>query len=686
MTTTPLTPVTPTPAAPPQKMPWHVCVTLAIAFGALWHISGGMPLLLVLIALMGASYILPYRLGDHRASNLMLRALVLAVVLFLNQGEPESSDALFGPVKNRNIFGLLYASEATIQFWRQRKEPLSSHLLALLMAGMVFLTACNTMDDSNIRWWTPPFLFAMVLSVLQYRRHSAGRLVVTLRAVALLVTLMMGAASYRAVVVNRGELLDLGNRLIGDRFQFERSGMSQQPILGATFGLRGSAQRVLRLQQFEGDPHLRGLSFDVYDTGTWGPRTRERNFQPANPTELSPPGAEAIPGSTAVTVTRLVSENTLLYAPLNTAAIDLGEAEGGEWAAFNGGPIRVRAKAPYEYIVTVPPKDSYQGILATKIAPEAKERYLQLPQVFDNRLRILAQRIAGKKKTAPEKIEAVVTYLLNNYTYSLSFDPGPSDPLASAFPGANDPLAKFLLSNPKRGAHCEYFGTAAAVLLRCVGVPTRYVTGYFAHEGGGEGITIVRQRDAHAWCEAWVDGIGWITVDATPGSGLPDHKPEPVEWWRSLQERFQDGLQALATLLANLTPEQMNIALGTLVIGILLWGVWARYRRMRTAPASLSPFVYTATDTAIVKLVERFEAVFVRHGHRFPEYRTYEEHLAVLSKEDQPETRPLVPLGKAFVHLYNRVRFGGGADEEMLSALRRSTEELEKLSYDRTRR
>ena len=75
------------------------------------------------------------------------------------------------------------------------------------------------------------------------------------------------------------------------------------------------------------------------------------------------------------------------------------------------------------------------------------------------------------------------------------------------------------------------FGSAVVVMSRAAGVPARFVTGDYAHERSGKNELTVRQRDAHAWAECWIDGTGWITVDATPASGLPDQLfPEPSKW------------------------------------------------------------------------------------------------------------------------------------------------------------
>ncbi|MEN1727871.1 MAG: DUF3488 and transglutaminase-like domain-containing protein [Pseudomonadota bacterium] len=67
-----------------------------------------------------------------------------------------------------------------------------------------------------------------------------------------------------------------------------------------------------------------------------------------------------------------------------------------------------------------------------------------------------------------------------------------------------------------RTGYCEYYASAFAILMRGAGVPTRVVTGY---QGGfwnvaGEYL-LVRQSDAHAWNEIWIEGQGWIRVDPT---------------------------------------------------------------------------------------------------------------------------------------------------------------------------
>ena len=71
-----------------------------------------------------------------------------------------------------------------------------------------------------------------------------------------------------------------------------------------------------------------------------------------------------------------------------------------------------------------------------------------------------------------------------------------------------------------RAGFCEHFASSFTALMRAAGVPARVVIGY---QGGewvpgdhwGSGYLDVRQRDAHAWSEVWLEPNGWVRVDPT---------------------------------------------------------------------------------------------------------------------------------------------------------------------------
>jgi transglutaminase-like putative cysteine protease len=98
------------------------------------------------------------------------------------------------------------------------------------------------------------------------------------------------------------------------------------------------------------------------------------------------------------------------------------------------------------------------------------------------------------------------------------------------------------LSEPEslnyRVGYCEQFAAAMAILGRTVGIPSRVVWGFtpgtVEQQADGSDVVVVRDNNAHAWVEMWMDGFGWVRFDPTPrGDGaLPESitaefDPEP---------------------------------------------------------------------------------------------------------------------------------------------------------------
>ena len=77
-----------------------------------------------------------------------------------------------------------------------------------------------------------------------------------------------------------------------------------------------------------------------------------------------------------------------------------------------------------------------------------------------------------------------------------------------------NPIDEFLFKS-KRG-FCEHYAVSFVTLMRAAGVPARVVTGYQGGElNPNNHYLIVRQSDAHAWAEVWLQGRGWLRVDPT---------------------------------------------------------------------------------------------------------------------------------------------------------------------------
>lgn len=98
------------------------------------------------------------------------------------------------------------------------------------------------------------------------------------------------------------------------------------------------------------------------------------------------------------------------------------------------------------------------------------------------------------------------------------------------------PLTRFLTR--RKSGHCEYFASATVLLLRSAGIPARYAVGYSVQERKGK-EWIIRERHAHAWCIAWMNGA-WRDVDMTPGSwaGIEAQRASAWEQWTDAWSDF----------------------------------------------------------------------------------------------------------------------------------------------------
>lgn len=153
---------------------------------------------------------------------------------------------------------------------------------------------------------------------------------------------------------------------------------------------------------------------------------------------------------------------------------------------------------------------------------------LDLPAEGNPRARALARKWRSEAATPGDVVSKALSYFRNErFFYTLR-----PPPLGA------DPVDDFLF-NTRRG-FCEYFSSSFAFLMRAAGVPARIVTGYQGGEINPLGnYLIVRQADAHAWAEVWLEGWGWMRVDPTAavapnrvergiGSSLPAGDPLPL--------------------------------------------------------------------------------------------------------------------------------------------------------------
>ena len=122
---------------------------------------------------------------------------------------------------------------------------------------------------------------------------------------------------------------------------------------------------------------------------------------------------------------------------------------------------------------------------------------------------IVREITGGAPATAAEFVPRAIEYLERKHRYSLR---------SALPPGAEDPVVRWLAGNTP--GHCELFAGGFTLMARRAGFPVRVVTGF---KGGAwntfERYYMVRNSDAHAWCELLDERGRWVRVDPTPGAG-----------------------------------------------------------------------------------------------------------------------------------------------------------------------
>ena len=106
-----------------------------------------------------------------------------------------------------------------------------------------------------------------------------------------------------------------------------------------------------------------------------------------------------------------------------------------------------------------------------------------------------------------EKVVSVTTFVRSLHPYDVNTSYPPSD---------KDFVAWFMADSPT--GFCVHYASTSAVLLRMIGVPTRYSTGYLLSNVEDGSRCTVTSKESHAWLEFFDPEFGWILSDPTPGN------------------------------------------------------------------------------------------------------------------------------------------------------------------------
>jgi transglutaminase-like putative cysteine protease len=403
--------------------------------------------------------------------------------------------------------------------------------------------------------------------VLNSRRVVGLSFFLTTGAVALVV--LVGSSLVFAMVPRVG----LGFLMGGVRRQIGIAGFSDEVRLGMhglistdnqTVVLRAQVATVASIanerdrDRVISSLYWRGTVYDTYDKGQWL-RSREdksrtqlsvtsssadlsRTYLLADPFDPHPPVGRraALLDAIEQTVEIVALSHPVAFAIDRPVAFELSPPPTGSFTAVDLDPrwsgevslrmFHVNPANPYERrqpmaefmgaSYRVYSRDASHGKIARatfadeELAPDALDNYLRVPESLAPRVRDLATTIANGQPSPAAEVQAVVDWLKRTHGYTV--DLKRDERIA-------DPLEDFLFA--EKAGHCEYFASAAAILLRLGGVPTRYVNGFLGGEWNDlRKVITVRENRAHSWVEAYLGQEGgWVRVDATPAVDRISH-------------------------------------------------------------------------------------------------------------------------------------------------------------------
>ena len=306
------------------------------------------------------------------------------------------------------------------------------------------------------------------------------------------------------------------------------TGMSDVLRPGDVTRLGRSAEVAFRVQFEDQIPpqrelYWRGMVLNEFADGAW--RTLGWSDHPATERKLDKP--IAVGESLKY---RIIIEQTMqhwLYA--------MPYAQSPTAGVFEAWDFRLAVRKPLEstfaYDVVTWPESSLQP----ELSPWRREAELALPSNLNPLTREWVERQVNAVGNGPELIARVLSYFREQPFYYTLQPPKIDD---------DDFVDEFIFQSLR--GFCEHYAYSFVVMMRMAGIPARIIGGY----QGGELNTlnntlIVRQFDAHAWVEVWLEDRGWVRVDPTAAVA-----PERVEQGLEEALRGQEGFLADSLLSA----------------------------------------------------------------------------------------------------------------------------------------
>jgi len=473
-----------------------------------------------------------------------------------------------------------------------------------------------------------------------------------------------------------------------------RTGISDVMMPGSVGQLIRSSEVAMRAE-FEGGPlppgalYWRALVLWRFDGTSWLPaESRRRQTAPA---QSLPEPAQPLPQASAPS-TRFTASTPSTPARTVDYTVTLEPSQQHWLFLLDRGlalsaNVDVGTSADDEYFVHAPleQRTRYRARSMLSAAPEplgTRTRSLALSLPDGNpRARALGERWASEYADPAERVQAALRLFASApFAYTLSPPP----------PGAQQ-IDSFLFDT-KRG-FCEHYAGSFVFLMRAAGVPARVIAGYLGGEYNPIGHHyIVRQSDAHAWAEVWLEGQGWVRVDPT-GAVAPSrveqgleaaldrseasawHSRQEAAWLRNLRWGYEGLVFTWQRWILQYDQHQQARLLDQLGIGASLAQLLVGTLALLCLLALVPLWRRRRTVDPVDALYARYCRLLARHGCE----RGAAEGPRNFAERAASRLPQAAPAVQAFADRYIRLRYGVLHEARRageLAALRQDIHEL----------
>ena len=276
-----------------------------------------------------------------------------------------------------------------------------------------------------------------------------------------------------------------------------RMGMSDTLRPGDVSQLGRDASLAFRVE-FEGEPpsynqlYWRGITLGRFDEGTW----RQHRWLNQTSQRVSAPELIVSDSDRRYTILQKASHRHWIYALMPSVTSDDRVRIYPDFTLKTRWPITSDMAFDLSLLE--------QSAINPVISATSRRVETAFPDGLNPRSEALVRSLA-----IPGDSEATIDRVLEWYRsqpFIYTLEPTPiSTP---------DFVDRFLFDT--QSGFCEHYAYSFVALLRLAGIPARIVGGYM----GGEvnplnGTVSVREMDAHAWAEVWIEGVGWTRYDPT---------------------------------------------------------------------------------------------------------------------------------------------------------------------------